>query len=143
MVNTFADEQYERFNNNAVELVQRKVDVHIAVTVPAALAAQRATKTTPIVFVLATVFRRSAAYVDRILRGAKPDALPTKFEICLLAHVARGPEQVGADLALLEGRDENAVRSRRARLVLRRLRARKELKESKPAQESKKRIVEV
>jgi len=52
LVNTFADEQYERFNSNAVELVRRKVDVLVAVTLPAALAAQRATKTIPIVFVL-------------------------------------------------------------------------------------------
>ncbi len=52
LVNTFANEQYERFNSNAVELVQRKVDVLIAVTVPAALAAKRATKTIPIIFIL-------------------------------------------------------------------------------------------
>jgi putative tryptophan/tyrosine transport system substrate-binding protein len=52
VVNTFADEQYERFNTNAIELVQRKVDVLIAVTLPAALAAQRATTTIPIIFIL-------------------------------------------------------------------------------------------
>ena len=52
LVNTFADEQYERFNSNAVELVRRGVDVIIAVTLPAALAAQRATNTIPIIFVL-------------------------------------------------------------------------------------------
>jgi putative ABC transport system substrate-binding protein len=52
LVNTFANEEYERFNANAVDLVGRKVDVIIAVTLPAALAAHRATKTIPIVFVL-------------------------------------------------------------------------------------------
>jgi putative ABC transport system substrate-binding protein len=52
LVNTFADEQYERFNRNAVELVRRKVDCLVAVTLPAALAAQRATNTIPIVFIL-------------------------------------------------------------------------------------------
>jgi putative tryptophan/tyrosine transport system substrate-binding protein len=52
LVNTFANEQYERFNSNAVELVRRKVDVLVAVTLSAALAAQRATNTIPIVFVL-------------------------------------------------------------------------------------------
>ena len=52
LVNTFADEQYERFNSNAVELVRRKVDVLIGVTLPAALAAQRATNTIPIIFIL-------------------------------------------------------------------------------------------
>ena len=40
LVNTFADEQYERYSSNAAELVRRKVDVVVAVTPPAALAAQ-------------------------------------------------------------------------------------------------------
>ena len=52
LLNRFADEHYERFNRQAVELVQLKVDVIIAVTPPAALAAQRATTTIPVVFVL-------------------------------------------------------------------------------------------
>jgi putative ABC transport system substrate-binding protein len=52
LVNTFASEEYQRFNANAVDLAERNVDVIIAVTLPAALAAQRATKTIPIVFVL-------------------------------------------------------------------------------------------
>jgi putative tryptophan/tyrosine transport system substrate-binding protein len=52
LVNTFANEEYQRFNANAVALVGRKVDIIIAVTLPAALAAQQATKTIPIVFVL-------------------------------------------------------------------------------------------
>jgi putative tryptophan/tyrosine transport system substrate-binding protein len=52
LVNTFANEEYERFNTNAYNLVDRKVDILLAVTLPAALAAQRATKTIPIVFVL-------------------------------------------------------------------------------------------
>jgi putative ABC transport system substrate-binding protein len=50
--NRFAAEQYERFNSLATELVQLKVDVLIAVTGPAALAAQRATTTIPVVFIL-------------------------------------------------------------------------------------------
>ena len=52
LVNTFAGEQYERFNTNAAELVRRKVDVIVAVATAGALAAQRATNTIPIVFVL-------------------------------------------------------------------------------------------
>lgn len=52
LVNTYADEQYERFASNAADLVARKVDVLVAVTRPAALAAQRATKTIPIVAVV-------------------------------------------------------------------------------------------
>jgi len=38
LVNTYADEKYERFTQNAAELVARKVDVLVAVTRPAALA---------------------------------------------------------------------------------------------------------
>jgi putative ABC transport system substrate-binding protein len=52
LVNTFAGEVYERFNNNAAELVRRRVDVIVAVTRLAAVAAQRATSTIPIVFVV-------------------------------------------------------------------------------------------
>ena len=48
----FAAEHYERFDGLAPELVQLKVDVLVAVTQPAALAAQRATTTIPIVFIL-------------------------------------------------------------------------------------------
>jgi putative ABC transport system substrate-binding protein len=50
--NRFAAEQYDRFNTLADELVRLKVDVLVAVTRPAALAARRATLTIPIVFVL-------------------------------------------------------------------------------------------
>jgi putative ABC transport system substrate-binding protein len=48
----FPAEQYERFNAFAAELVGLKVDVIVAVTRPAAAAAQRATTTIPIVFLL-------------------------------------------------------------------------------------------
>lgn len=51
LVNTFAGEEYERFQKNAAELVSAQVDVIVAVTQPAAVAAQRSTKTLPIVFV--------------------------------------------------------------------------------------------
>jgi putative ABC transport system substrate-binding protein len=50
--NRFAAEQYERFNALAAELVAAKVDVIVAVTPQAALAAQQATSTIPIVFVV-------------------------------------------------------------------------------------------
>jgi putative ABC transport system substrate-binding protein len=50
--NRFAAEDYNRFDPLAAELVQLKVDVLVAVTVPAALAAQRATTAIPIVFIL-------------------------------------------------------------------------------------------
>jgi ABC-type uncharacterized transport system substrate-binding protein len=50
--NRFANEQYERFNAQAAELAALQVQVLVAVTRPAAIAAQRATSTIPIVFVL-------------------------------------------------------------------------------------------
>jgi putative ABC transport system substrate-binding protein len=50
--NRFPNEQADRFVSLAAELVALKVDVFVAVTQPAALAAQRATTTIPIVFLL-------------------------------------------------------------------------------------------
>src|SRR5918994_1667995 len=52
LVETYAAEKYERFNANAAKLVEMRVDVIVAVTGPAAAAAQRATATVPIVFVV-------------------------------------------------------------------------------------------
>ena len=49
--NRFAAEQYDRLERNAIELVASKVDVLIATALPAVVAAQRASKTLPIVFV--------------------------------------------------------------------------------------------
>src|SRR5262245_54769753 len=48
--NRFAAERYEKFVADAKELVALKVDVLVAVTRPAAAAAQVATSTIPIVF---------------------------------------------------------------------------------------------
>src|SRR4029077_1858881 len=50
--NRFPAEQHERFFTLADELAAQKVDLLVAVTRIAALAAQRATKTIPIVFVV-------------------------------------------------------------------------------------------
>jgi putative tryptophan/tyrosine transport system substrate-binding protein len=52
LVNTFAAEQYERFNANAAKLVALGVDVLVAVSPAAAAAAKRATSTIPIVFIV-------------------------------------------------------------------------------------------
>jgi len=52
LINTFAAEQYDRFTKNAHDLVEQKVDVIVAVTRPAALAAQKATSSIPIVGVV-------------------------------------------------------------------------------------------
>jgi putative tryptophan/tyrosine transport system substrate-binding protein len=67
LVETYADEKYERFNANATKLVEMQVDVIVAVTGPATAAAQRATTTLPIVFVVVPdpVGRRFAASLAR------------------------------------------------------------------------------
>jgi putative tryptophan/tyrosine transport system substrate-binding protein len=52
LINTYAAEQYDRFTRNAQRLVDQNVDVIVAVTRPAALAAQQATRTIPIVAVV-------------------------------------------------------------------------------------------
>jgi putative ABC transport system substrate-binding protein len=52
LINTFAAEQYDRFATNARNLVVQNVDAIVAVTRPAALAAQQATRTIPIVAVV-------------------------------------------------------------------------------------------
>jgi putative ABC transport system substrate-binding protein len=51
--NRYAGERYERYQAYAAELVSLNVDVLVASTTESALAAQRATKTIPIVFVVA------------------------------------------------------------------------------------------
>ena len=89
LLNTFADEQYERFNRNAAELVRRKVDVLVAVTLPAALAAQRATNTIPIVFILvsdpvATKLVASLAHPGGNITGLSPladELLPKSLDL--------------------------------------------------------------
>jgi putative tryptophan/tyrosine transport system substrate-binding protein len=50
--NRYAAEQYEHYDPLAAELVAANVDVLVAVTTPAARAAQRVTRTIPVVFVV-------------------------------------------------------------------------------------------
>ena len=80
LVNTFADEQYERFTSNAADLVRRKVDVLVAVGLPAALAAQRATKTIPIVFILVSDPVASKLVGSLAHPGGNITGLSTLFE---------------------------------------------------------------
>jgi putative ABC transport system substrate-binding protein len=48
----FANEEYERFNSLAADLVSQKVDVLVAVSPAAAMAAKRTNTTLPVVFVI-------------------------------------------------------------------------------------------
>jgi len=51
LLNRFADEQYDRFDALATELVAAKVDVIVAIVPPSVIAAKKATSTIPIVFI--------------------------------------------------------------------------------------------
>ncbi len=51
LLNTFAAENYDLFKENAERLVASQVDIIVAINLRAALAAQKATQTIPIVFV--------------------------------------------------------------------------------------------
>jgi ABC-type uncharacterized transport system substrate-binding protein len=96
----------DRVASLAKELVALSPDVIVAHTTPSGLALQRATDTIPIVFVQVSdpegsglsidfvdLFRRTAVYVDRILKGTKPGELPvqapTKFELVINLKTAK------------------------------------------------------
>src|SRR5918993_1865813 len=89
LVETYAAEKYERFNANAALLVEKKVDVIVAVTGPATAAAQRAMTTVPIVFVIVPdpVGRKFAQSLSRPggnltgLSSVAVDLSPKRFEL--------------------------------------------------------------
>jgi hypothetical protein len=80
--NTHAAEQYDRFAKNALDLVAKNVDVIVAVTRPAALAAQRATRTISDSMLL--------TQGERIARTAIARGMPTMAFIAL-TRISRGP----------------------------------------------------
>jgi len=103
--NRFAAEQYERYDPFAAELVASKVDVLVAVTTMAARAAQRATTTIPVVFVVVAdpvgqKFANSLAHPGGNMTGVGTlpvdvsskclalfkDAVPTLSQVTLLAN---------------------------------------------------------
>jgi putative ABC transport system substrate-binding protein len=126
LVNTFANEEYERFNANAIDLVQRKVDILVAVTLPAALAAQRATKTIPIVFVLvpdpvATKLVDSLAHPGGNITGLSQlalDLLPKRLELFkeTVTHLSRIALLLNPSDPVITTRSVEQVRSAAGRL---------------------------
>jgi len=114
--NRFAAEKYERFNSLAAELVAAKVDVLVAITPEAALAAQHATATIPVVF--AVVGNPvGAKLVDSLARPGRnitglsnvsidltgkrlelfKDAIPTLLHVILLVNPNNYRIQVGIE----------------------------------------------
>ena len=114
--NRFAAEKYERFNSLAAELVAAKVDVLVAITPEAALAAQHATATIPVVF--AVVGNPvGAKLVDSLARPGRnitglsnvlidltgkrlelfKDAIPTLLHVILLVNPNAYRIQAGID----------------------------------------------
>jgi putative tryptophan/tyrosine transport system substrate-binding protein len=119
LVNTFADEQYERFNSNAAELIRQKVDVLVGVTLAAALAAQRSTRTIPIIFILvpdpvATKLVASLAHPGGNLTGLSTlasDLLAKRLE--LFKEIVGG----SAGIALMVNPTDPAVQQIRGNLT--------------------------
>ena len=114
--NRFAAEKYERFNSLAAELVAAKVDVLVAITPEAALAAQHATATIPVVFAVVGD-PVGAKLVDSLARPGRnitglsnvsidltgkrlelfKDAIPTLLHVILLVNPNAYRIQAGID----------------------------------------------
>jgi putative ABC transport system substrate-binding protein len=109
----YAENQYDRMPALAVDLVRRRLAVLVTASTPAALAAQAATTTIPIVFavsadpvalsLVASLNRPGAnltgrvnlATAGRILKGEKPADLPvqqvTKINLVINSQDRQGP----------------------------------------------------
>jgi putative ABC transport system substrate-binding protein len=109
----FGHGSYDGVADAVARFVRSKVDVIVVESTVAALAAQRATKTVPIVMALVgdpealanegvlisyatqstALFQRAAGYVDKILKGASPATLPveqpTQFELVINLKTAK------------------------------------------------------
>jgi ABC-type uncharacterized transport system substrate-binding protein len=83
--NRFASRQYDRFGFLAAELVKLPVDLLIAVTLPAAVAAQKATVRTPVVFVLV----HDPVATKLVNSFARPGGLITGFSHMSLGLTAK------------------------------------------------------
>ncbi len=97
----FANEDYRRLSGLAAELARLKVDVIVAVTSPAARAAQQATKSIPIVF----TYVADAVRTGLVVTLARPGANLTGYSditaelvqkrLALLKDVAPGVKRIG------------------------------------------------
>jgi putative ABC transport system substrate-binding protein len=123
LLNTYAAERYERFNSNAAELAKIPVDVLVAVTRPAAFAAQKATTTIPIVFILVpdpvrsklvNSLSRPGGNITGLtqlafeLSGKRLDLFKEATGLSSVALLVNSSDQEAANLSIAEFRDAAA-----------------------------------
>jgi putative tryptophan/tyrosine transport system substrate-binding protein len=123
LLNTYAAERYERFNSNAAQLAKIPVDVLVAVTRPAAFAAQKATTTIPIVFILVpdpvrsklvNSLSRPGGNITGLtqlafeLSGKRLDLFKEATGLSSVALLVNSSDQEAANLSIAEFRDAAA-----------------------------------
>jgi ABC-type uncharacterized transport system substrate-binding protein len=92
----------DRMRTYAAEIILGRPDLIVAVGTPATSAVMRETRTIPIVFTQVSVgyavnqpemYRRAAVFIDKLLKGAKPNDLPieqaTKFQLTINLKTAK------------------------------------------------------
>ena len=119
--NRFAKQQPDEFRRHSEELASLNVAVLVAITQPAALAAQRATETLPIVFLLAPDPVGTGLVDSLAMPGGNITGLSTMAveyigkRLEILKETLSALESVGILLNVKERRNRNALQRRGSR----------------------------